>query len=88
MNQMCWLSPDGLENGTKILHLKIGDGAWKPYTSFPQLAVADYKVSGGSKGFATFQKLLNAGWEVVPSPNFNMNSTIESLAAKGLKTIN
>jgi hypothetical protein len=32
------------------------------YTAFPQYAVPDYKVANGSKGWATYQSLLKAGW--------------------------
>jgi hypothetical protein len=68
MNKMCWMSPSGTDSETKILHLKVGDSPWRPYTSYPQFAVGDYSVPRGSKGYATFQKLLKAGWEIVPSP--------------------
>ncbi len=65
---MCWMSPGDSDNQTKILHLKLDGGSWRPYTSFPQLAVADYDVPGGSKGWSTYQKLIKAGWEIIASP--------------------
>lgn len=66
--QMCWLSPLGSDS-EKTLHLRLQlNQSWKPYKSLPQYAVPDYKdFPNGSKGWATFQKLLKAGWTVVPS---------------------
>jgi len=65
---MCWLSPLG-EDGEKILHLRLNaNEAWVPYTSMPKYSVPDYKdFPNGSKGFATFQKLLRNGWKLIPS---------------------
>jgi hypothetical protein len=70
LKEMCWMPARGRED-TKILHLRreIGD-AWQPYTALPQYAVPDYLVPGGSKGWATFQKLHQAGWKLVPSSPF------------------
>ena len=52
----------------KILYLQVTPGdAWKPYTATPY-AVPDYNIPGGSKGWATYQKLRKAGWELVSSP--------------------
>lgn len=65
--QMCWLSKHG-DEGEKVLHLQTQiERSWRPYTAFPQLAVPDYRVPGGSKGWATYQKLMKAGWTLVPS---------------------
>nr|WP_044291231.1 hypothetical protein [Rivularia sp. PCC 7116] len=64
---MCWLSTSG-QNKEKILHLQTAPNEpWRPYTAFRQIAVPDYKIPGGSKGWATYQKLLKAGWTLVPS---------------------
>lgn len=64
--QMCWLSKFG-GNGELILHLRLDPHQpWKPYTQFPHLTVPDYDVPGASKGFATSQKLLSAGWTLLP----------------------
>lgn len=64
---MCWLSRFG-NDGEKILHLRLGvHQPWQPYTAFPHLAVPDYRVPGGSKGWATYQKLFKAGWNLIPS---------------------
>jgi hypothetical protein len=60
--QMCWLSKFG-GNGELILHLRLEPHQpWKPYNQFSGLAVPDYRNPGASKGFATSQKLLAAGW--------------------------
>lgn len=66
--RMCWLSvSEG--DGEKILHLQTSPHeAWRPYTAFPQFAVPDHPMPGGSKGLATYQKLWKIGWTLVPSP--------------------
>lgn len=65
--QMCWLAPLG-SDGTKVLHLKENERSpWQPYTRFPQYSVPDYRIPGGSKGWATYQKLRKAGWLLVES---------------------
>jgi hypothetical protein len=65
--QMCWLSSTS-GDGEKILHLRTQPNQpWKPYTACPMLAVNDYNIPGGSKGWATYQKLMRAGWTLVPS---------------------
>ena len=65
--QMCWL-PNAGTNREKILHLQTAPHKpWRPYTAFPQYAVPDYLIPGGSKGWATYQKLRQAGWTIVPS---------------------
>ncbi len=65
--RMCWLSKSGSDN-EKILHLQtVPNESWRPYTAFPQYAIPDYLIPGGSKGWATYQKLLKAGWTLVPS---------------------
>jgi hypothetical protein len=65
--QMSWLSTFG-SNGNKILHLRLEPNQpWQPYTAYPQISVPDYPIPKGSKGWATYQKLMQAGWELVPS---------------------
>lgn len=65
--QMCWLSLTG-GDGEKVLHLRTQPSQpWKPYTACPGLAVSDYNIPGGSKGWATYQKLMRAGWALVPT---------------------
>ena len=67
MRQMCWLSRFG-DTEEKVLHLRTASHeAWRPYTAFPQYAVPDYRIPGGSKGWATYQKLRQAGWVLIPS---------------------
>lgn len=67
IGQMCWLSGFGRDR-EKILHLRIHPNQpWKPYTAFPQYFVPDYRIPGGSKGWATYQKLFKAGWSLIPS---------------------
>jgi hypothetical protein len=64
---MCWLPKFG-SDGTKILHLRLAShDPWKPYTAFPQYSVPDYRIEKGSKGWASYQHLAKAGWELVPS---------------------
>jgi hypothetical protein len=69
--QMCWLSKSG-GDGDKILYLQTEPSQpWRPYTAFGHFAVPDYQIPGGSKGWATYQKLLKAGWTLVPSARAN-----------------
>lgn len=64
--QMCWLSRFG-SNGEKILHLRSEPHQpWRPYTVCPQY-IPDYPIPRGSKGWATYQKLMQAGWVLIPS---------------------
>lgn len=65
--QMCWL-PTLSSKGEKVLHLRLAPHQpWQCYTAFPQYRVPDYPIPGGSKGWATSQKLLKAGWTLVPN---------------------
>ncbi|MGB7444754.1 MAG: hypothetical protein WA919_27110 [Coleofasciculaceae cyanobacterium] len=65
--QMCWLSSFG-HGSDKILHLRTAPHQpWRPYTAFPQYSVPDYRIPGGSLGYATYQKLFKAGWVLLPS---------------------
>lgn len=67
LRQMCWLTRYGTSE-SKILHLKTSpQDPWRPYTAFPQYSVPDYRIFQGSKGWATYQKLLKAGWTLLPS---------------------
>lgn len=76
--QMCWLSQSGTDK-EKILHLQTApDQPWQPYTAFPQFAAPDYRVPGGSKGWATYQKLIKAGWTLVPSARAQEFARIET----------
>jgi hypothetical protein len=65
--QLCWLPKFG-SNGMLALHLRLEPyHPWKPHTAFPHLCVADYLIPGGTKGWATGQKLLASGWTIVPT---------------------
>ncbi|RCJ25460.1 hypothetical protein A6S26_16965 [Nostoc sp. ATCC 43529] len=79
--QMCWLPKSG-GDGEKILFLQTEPGQpWRPYTAFGHFAVPDYPIPGGSKGWATYQKLLKAGWTLVHSARaneFGSSSYVES----------
>ena len=63
--QLCWI-PSFASKGKLTLHLRLEPyHPWKPHTAFPNLCVPDYPISGGSKGWATSQRLLQAGWTIV-----------------------
>lgn len=70
MRQMCWLPFN--ENQLKIvLYLReYSHQSWQVYTVSPY-AVPDYKVPGGSKGWATFQKFRKIGWKIISSQEAN-----------------
>lgn len=69
--RMCWLSKIG-DSEEKVLHLQTAPNEpWRPYTAFGQYAVPDYKIPGGSKGWATYQKLSKAGWTLIPTARAN-----------------
>ena len=78
---MCWLPKFG-GNGDLILHLRLETyHPWKPYTQFAGLAVPDYPIPGASKGFATSQKLLEAGWSLLSSAQVKAGFNPSSEAA-------
>jgi hypothetical protein len=61
--QMCWLRPFGAT--AHSLHLRLdASKPWRSYTSFP-FAVPDYRIPGGSKGWATYHSLRQAGWALI-----------------------
>jgi hypothetical protein len=63
--QLCWMPKFG-SNGKLALHLRFESyHPWKPHTAYPGLCVPDYLIPGGSRGWATSQKLLQAGWTVI-----------------------
>ena len=71
--EMAWLEPRSANlstpiEGDRILHLGIyenGKRIWKPYWDFPQFAIIPESIPGASRGMATMQKLLTAGWTLV-----------------------
>lgn len=80
--RMCWLSQSGGDK-EKILHLQTAPNQpWKPYTAFPQYAVPDYRIPGGSKGWATYQKLFKAGWTLVSSSRAQEFAVTEASAVR------
>lgn len=58
---MAWLMVPG--NERRVLCLEI-EGRFVPYWKTP-MKVPDHNIPGGSKGWATYQKMLKAGWTVV-----------------------
>lgn len=86
--QMCWLA--GLAaTEEKILHLRLeSHHPWKPYNSLSEYAVRDYSLPRGSKGMATFHRLIKAGWTVVPSDQAHQTQFSPSKipAAKGVSS--
>lgn len=72
--QMCWLS-DREPNAAKVLHLRTAPNQpWQPYTAFPEYAVPDYQIPGGSQGWATYQKLRSEGWILAKSTQWQQSS--------------
>ena len=65
--EMCWLHLMD-SSGEKVLHLRTAPNQpWRPYTVFPEFAVSDYRISEGSKGWTTYQKLIREGWNLTAS---------------------
>ncbi len=65
--QLCWIPKFG-GNGQLCLHLRTSvHQPWRPHTHFPGLCVPDYRIPGGSPGWATSQKLLQMGWTIIPT---------------------
>lgn len=74
--QMCWLPKFGTES-EKILHLRTAPHEpWRPYTAFGQYSAPDYLEPDGSKGWATYQKLLKAGWQLIPTAQAQKSSLV------------
>lgn len=69
--QMCWL-PINHPDGEIVLHLRTNPNeSWQPYRACPQYAAPDDKIPEGSKGWATYQKLMRSGWTLVPGTQTN-----------------
>jgi hypothetical protein len=65
--KMAWLSST-FGDSTKILFLQPDPTQpFRPYTVFTHLKIPDHRIQGGSKGWATYQKLFKCGWELVAS---------------------
>lgn len=79
--QLCWMPKFG-GNGQLFLHLRTDPHhPWKLYTQCRGLCVPDYPIPGGSPGWATCQKLLQAGWTLVPTAQAYQIPIDKSLAA-------
>lgn len=78
MGQMAWLY--GRSSEFRILHLNVSGSGWRSYAHFPQYAAPDYEIKGGSKGWATYQKLRLAGWELIETA---VAETVYELALVG-----
>jgi hypothetical protein len=78
IGQMSWLPALG-SDGDKILHLRTNPSQpWRPYTAWPEYAVPDYRIPLGSKGWATYQKLLRAKWTLIPSAQAVQNFSLSN----------
>ena len=80
--QMCWLF-DRYNKQFMVLHLReYAYQPWKPYNT-SKYSVPDYRIPGGSKGWATYQHLRQAGWNLIPTAQANNYSpSIHNLAKK------
>jgi hypothetical protein len=82
--QMCWLLKSD-NNPEMALHLRTAPNEpWRLYTTFPQYAVPDYRMANGSKGWATYQKLIKAGWTLVPTARASEFTVTENSEVKRL----
>ena len=80
--QMCWLL-DSQDRQIIVLHLReYAYQPWKPYTSYFQYSVPDYRIPGGSKGWATYQHLRKGGWNLIPTAQANSSTTSAPTVAK------
>ena len=66
-NEMCWL-PSPIAGEGLILYLKPAGRMWRPYNTYREFAVPDYPIPGGSKGWATYQKLTRSHGVLLPTP--------------------
>jgi hypothetical protein len=79
--QLCWLPKFGA-NGQLYLHLRLEPHhPWKLYTACPGYYVPDFQIPGGSGGWATCQKLLRAGWTILPTQEQQRSCQDDSQAA-------
>ena len=79
--QMCWLLDSG-NRQTIILHVREhAYQPWKPYNA-SKYSVPDYRVPGGSKGWATYQHLRKAGWILIPTAEANSYTPSSEILAR------
>jgi hypothetical protein len=65
--QLCWLSTSTSE-GQLMLHLRERSfDPWVIYTLNPHYKVPDSVIPTDSKGWSTCQKLMQAGWILIPT---------------------
>ena len=81
--QMCWLI-DKHNRQIMVLHLReYAYQPWKPYNTYYQYSVPDYRIPGGSKGWATYQHLRKAGWNLIPTAEAdNYTSPVKPITKK------
>lgn len=85
--QLCWLPKFG-GNGQLILHLRLRPfEQWKPYTAFPEFCVPDHPIPNGSKGWATNQKLLQAGWKLIPTNQAHQSYSSDTSDRKAMAQV-
>lgn len=78
MKEMCWLPYQGKQSQI-VLHLReYPYQSWKVYTASPH-AVPDHKVPGGSKGWATFQKLRQISWTLISSECAELSNSLATV---------
>ncbi|MCC0175484.1 hypothetical protein I4641_00620 [Waterburya agarophytonicola K14] len=79
--QMCWLL-DSQNRQIIVLHLREhAYQPWKPYNT-SKYSVPDYRIPGGSKGWATYQHLRKAGWNLIPTAQANSYAPSAEIMAK------
>ncbi len=79
--QLCWLPKFGAD-GQLFLYLRLEPHhPWKVHTSYPAFCISDYPIPSGSHGWATCQKLIKAGWTLIPTQDVQKSFKDDSLAA-------
>ena len=77
--QMCWLFR-GENKIQRILHLrKYPSQSWKPYTAYSEYSVPDYRIPGGTRGWATYQKLCQSGWTLIASDRAHISPVLANV---------
>lgn len=75
MKEICWLPYRGNQSNIALHLREYPHQSWKIYIASPH-AVPDYKVPGGSKGWATFQKLRQNGWILISSDRAKLPTSL------------
>jgi hypothetical protein len=80
--QMCWLPVLGTGE-EKVLHLRnYPNEPWQPYTAYSSNLISDYTIPQGSKGWATYQRLIKNGWTLVPNAQVSSSQNSAKLKLK------